>query len=120
MDSPTQRLKAAVLIGEHQYLEENIGDPRRYIPPLKGAGILSQAQCSAIKEQRSVEFQMQKFLELISMDGRGFPVFLKVLRNHRVHGHVATYLQKKASEMDRLSSQGKHSLEAWLASSSTY
>ena len=102
---PTQRRKSAVLLAEQHYLEKNVGDPGRYFPAFKG--ILSKAQCLDIREQRSVEFQMQKFLEIISMDGRGFTVFVQALRAQRVHGHVANYLKKKVTEMDRLSSQGE-------------
>ena len=105
VESPTLRLKAAVLLGEQQYLERNIGDPGRYIPTFRGAKILSLEQCTSIKEQKCVEHQMQKFLELISMDKRGFTFFLRQLRHQKVHSHVATYLKKKVDEVDK---KGEH------------
>ena len=108
MDSPAQMRKSAVLLAEQHYLEENVGNPRRYFYAFKG--ILSKAQCLDIREQRSVEHQMQRFLEIISMDSRGFTVFVQALRAQKVHSHVANYLNKKVLEMDRLSSQGELNL----------
>ena len=96
--SPTHRAKACVLLSERPYLEKHIVDPGRYFPALLGKKVLSSAQCSDIKGQRSVEYQVQRFVELICLHEQGYDIFFKDLRTQRTHAHVAAHLKRKVAE----------------------
>lgn len=96
-------MEAVVLLSEQKYLEKEIKDPGRYFPALIEKRVLNQAQCSDIRKQPN---QLQKFLELLSVDQRGYGVFVQALRDQRVHAHVARYLKEKVLELDKLSNQG--------------
>lgn len=107
MGSPTCNLKGLVLINEQQYLGVHIKDPGQYFPDLVKRGILDTTECSDIREGRTMELQVQKFLEYISREERGYDVFVQMLKRFRVNGHVARYLQEKVDEMDKLSNEGQ-------------
>jgi hypothetical protein len=98
--------KAIVLLELNQkhFLEQHICDPGQYFPVLKQKDILSQAECSWIKKQRCVEYQVQRLVELISLKNDGYDVFMKALR--RQNAHVATQLKRRVSEVDELCANG--------------
>lgn len=103
MGSPSHKVKAVVLLSEQHYLEEHIRCPLKYFPLLTRKGVLSAAQCSDIKQQ---QYQVQRFVELLTLSEIGYDVFLQALKRQRVNAHVANYLRKKVIEFDRLSNQG--------------
>lgn len=99
-------VKAAVLLIEQPYLADHICSPRRYFPYLTKKKVLSNDDCFSIKEQPSVEYEVQRFVELISLKERGYDAFLEALKNERVKIHVASYLSKRVLEVAELYNQG--------------
>ena len=99
-------VKAIVLLEliQKRYLEDHIRDPGRYFPLLRRKKILSQAECSSIKKH---EYQIQKFVELISLKEGGYDVFVEALKSLRVNAHVAAHLKRRVLEVDKLYSQGE-------------
>ena len=102
-NSPVKAIVLLELI-QKRYLEDHIRDPRKYFPLLKRKKILSQAECSSIKKH---EYQVQKFVELISLKEGGYDVFVEALKSLRVNAHVAAHLKRRVSEVDKLYSQGE-------------
>ena len=100
---PVHKLKAIVLLSEISYLKENIINPRRYFPVLKTKRVLSDEQCENIKGQLTAECRVQRFIEYISLEERGFDVFTEALVHQKVRAYVARYLRRK---LDKISSQG--------------
>lgn len=99
-------VKAAVLLIEQPYLAEHVCYPGRYFPFLTKKKVLSDADCSSIKQQRCVEHQVQKFVELISLKECGYDMFLEALKKEKVNIHVRSYLSKRVLEVAELYSQG--------------
>lgn len=111
-------VKAIVLLEliQQHYLEEHICDPGRYFPFLKRKKILSQAECCSIRQQQCFEYQLQKFVELISLKEDGYDMFVEALRNQKVNAEVAAHLRKRVSEVDELYSQGEWLKDGQLVS----
>lgn len=106
--SPTQSAKALVLLSEQKYLEKHLGDPESYFMALTKHSILTKAKCEEIRQQRSMELSLQRCLELVSMNQRGFDVLVQAMTNQRKHSTVARYLQRKVKEMEvKLCEQGE-------------
>ena len=106
-----RQAKALVLLSERRYLEENLREPVKYFPFLVNKGVLDSSQCSLIKQQPSVEFQVRKFLELVALKEEGYDVFVSALKLQKVHAHVASYLKRKVHSMlNKLSKPGESDL----------
>ena len=98
-------VKAFVLLREEEYLKENISNPVSYFHALRKEGVFSREQCKEIEASGA---QMNKFVELISTDQRGYDVFIKTVKKLRVDGHIASYLKRKVDEAAKLGISDSH------------
>lgn len=106
--SPTHTAKALVLLSEQKHLEEHLGDPQSYFLALTKHSILSKSECDEIRKQPSVEFSLQRCLELVSMKEHGFDVLVSAMTKQRRHSNVARYLKRKVKEIEaKISEPGK-------------
>ena len=92
--------KLAVLRNEVEYLRQNLGDPCRYLRALREEGYLTDAECEEIKLCTGSK-RIEKFVEILCSKqcDKAFDVFVKELRNQRVHASTALHLRRKAGNL---------------------
>lgn len=90
-------LKLAVLRNEVGYLQENLGDPCRYLRAMRHGGYLTEKECEAINSCATGFERIELFVEILFSKkcDKAFDVFVKELRNQRVHASTALYLRRK-------------------------
>ena len=97
-------LKQRVLKDSVMELSQNLGDPRRYFPRLRTAGLLDQSDCETIDHEVTTRDKVVKFVDIISEGRQGrhgepaFDVFVEALINERVHLFIAKKLQGALSK----------------------
>ena len=93
-------LKLAVLRNEVEYLKENLGDPCRYLRAMREEGYLTDAECKEIRCTTGSK-RIEKFVEVLCSKkcDKAFDVFVKELRNQRVHASTASHLRRKAGKL---------------------
>jgi hypothetical protein len=91
-------LKQQVLMDKIMELSDNLGDPKRYFPSLRSAGLLDQSDCETIVHEVTTRDKVSKFLDIIygrkGKNGKpAFDVLVNALVSNRVHLSIARMLQ---------------------------
>ena len=84
--------KKKVLRDQLPYLQQNLGDPSKYIPYLEKGGVLDSHDKESIRSKASSKEKLEIFLKLLTKERKGVPafdVFIAALLDEQVQSHVA-------------------------------
>lgn len=93
-------LKKQVLQDHVDILTTDLGDPDRYFPRLRSAGLLDRHDCEKIRHEVTTKDKVSKFVDILSEGRQGkdgkttFDVLVDVLKNEGIHASVARGLQR--------------------------
>ncbi len=97
-------LKTTVLKAEMAFICEELGDPARYIPSLRGKNLLDQKDTDLIRSQPTSFHKTQHLVEiLLNRKGQNsehpLDILINELKKQRVQVHIARRLQRTLKKM---------------------
>lgn len=99
-DAKVRELKKQAILDQVELLSNDLGNPERYFPQLRSAGLLDRFDCETIRHQVTGREKVVKFVDIIT-EGRGgedatppFDLFVDILNQEGVHTSVARGLQR--------------------------
>ena len=99
-ETKVKQLKKQVLETQVQAFCEDMGNPERYFPQLRSAGVLDKDDCEVIRHEVTTKRKVEKFVDILCEGRQGrdgtpaFDVLVDVLNREGVHSSVARGMQK--------------------------
>lgn len=99
-DTKVNQLKRQVLETHVQAFCEDMGNPERYFPQLRSAGLLDKEDCETVRHEVTTRRKVEKFVDILCEGRQGrdetpaFDVLVEVLNREGVHSSVARGMQR--------------------------
>lgn len=114
-ETKVKQLKKQVLETHVQALCEDMGNPERYFPQLRSAGVLDKDDCETIRHEVTTRRKVERFVDILCEGRQGrdgtpvFDVLVEVLNREGVHSSVARGMQKSLAraKVEEISSMGE-------------